>query len=154
MANLYMMCGVPGSGKSTYVEKYVKGDSKNIVISRDTIRYSLLDARGEKEYFKYENEVCMIMWNMINEGLRAGYNVYVDQTSLTKKSRKYLLDHVKGYDQVIAICVITPLDICLERNSKRKGRTCVPAGRIKEMYQSFVIPTEEEGFASIVKYYC
>ena len=54
MGNLYLMCGIPGSGKSTYAKtnkdlKYCK------YISRDDIRYSLL--KDEDDYFSKEKQV-------------------------------------------------------------------------------------------------
>ena len=40
MANIIMMCGIPGSGKSTYVEEH-RGEH-DLHVSRDLIRFSML----------------------------------------------------------------------------------------------------------------
>ena len=53
MKKLYVMCGGPGSGKSTWIKKNLptfKGYTK--VVSRDEIRFSLVK-EGE-EYFSKE----------------------------------------------------------------------------------------------------
>ena len=42
MADLYLMCGAPGSGKSTLLKNHLKMNGKNIVISRDKIRFNLV----------------------------------------------------------------------------------------------------------------
>lgn len=38
---LYIMCGCPGSGKTTYAKKYLINDN-TVYVSRDDIRFSLL----------------------------------------------------------------------------------------------------------------
>jgi predicted kinase len=48
-----MMCGVPGSGKSTWVRKNFPDITP---VSRDAIRFEILDERGG-DYFAYEDEV-------------------------------------------------------------------------------------------------
>ena len=89
MADLYLMMGVPGSGKSTFLKQYVN-KKNSIIISRDEIRFSLLK-EGE-QYFSHEKEVLKIFWQRINTSLAENKNVFVDQTSLTPNSRKYLLN--------------------------------------------------------------
>lgn len=51
MRELFIICGVPGSGKSTFLRNYVK-ESSSVVISRDAIRFSLL--KEDSDYFEYE----------------------------------------------------------------------------------------------------
>ena len=38
MANLYLMCGVPGCGKSTFLKNKIKNNN-SVIISRDTIKF-------------------------------------------------------------------------------------------------------------------
>jgi predicted kinase len=148
MADLYVMCGIPGSGKSTYL-KHVGLDA--VVVSRDEIRFSIV--KPEEDYFSHEDEVLDIFWNKINENLIAGKDVYVDQTSLTPGARKKLLKHVTGYDYVSCIWIDTDLKTCLERNETRKGtRSYVPRGVIRRMYEQFVEPSLDEGFDYIFHY--
>lgn len=147
MADLYLMCGIPGSGKSTWLEKHVKLDERNKIVSRDEVRFSLL--KPNEPYFSKEKEVYKKFWETINHYLSLGYNVFADQTSLTKKSRKYLIDNVNGYDHVNAIWMATPLEISLERNNLRTGRAFVPPETIKDMYHSFTTPSLNEGFTNV-----
>lgn len=148
MANLYMVCGQPGSGKSYWAEHC---NIPNLtVISRDKIRFSLL--KENESYFNKEDEVYRIFWDTINSELEKGHNVLADQTSLNPKSRKYLLQNIKDYDKAIIIWVKTPLDIALERNETRKGtKTYVPRDMIRHMYSSFKEPEYKEGFYKIYK---
>ena len=102
MADLFLMSGIPGAGKSTFLKNRVKKDT-SVVISRDVIRFSIV--KPEEDYFSHENEVLAIFWKQINEALAVGKNVFVDQTSLTPKARKWLLQHVEGYDHANLIWI-------------------------------------------------
>ena len=148
MADLFIMCGIPGSGKSTFIKNHLKEGT--IVISRDQIRFSLLK-EGE-DYFAHEKEVYKIMWSSISNALKEGKTVVVDQTSLTPRSRKYLIDHVEGYEKVNIFWVKTDLETAIARNEKRKGtRAFVPPAQICRMFSQFIPPTLEEGFTKIYK---
>lgn len=144
MADLIIMCGAPGSGKSTFAKEHLASDD-NVIVSRDQIRFSLV--KTKEPYFSHEDEVLTNFWKIINNTLKEGKNVIVDQTSLTKKSRKWLLDHVTGYDKVYVFWIKEKISTCLARNEKRKGtRAYVPKDVIKNMYKSCEEPTIEEGF--------
>lgn len=145
MATLYVVCGIPGSGKSHYCREHKKD---GVHVSRDAIRFALLED-GEN-YFAHEDEVYEIFWNKINKELAAGRDVYADQTSLSAKPRRWLLSHISVPCSKVAIVMDTPLSTCLERNNKRKGREHVPTATIKNMYNSFTLPTKEEGFDKII----
>lgn len=151
MANLILVCGIPGSGKSTYLSQF-RHNFNCKVISRDEIRFSLLQ-EGE-DYFSHEDEVEKNMWNQINEALAANKNTYVDQTSLTPNSRSYLLKHVTShFDELIIIWFNISKEICLERNENRiNTRAYVPRGVIRRMAMQMVPPSIEEGFDKIYVY--
>lgn len=149
MADLYIMCGAPGSGKSTYLRNHLKSTTKVKIVSRDIVRFSLI--KPGEPYFSKEKEVYKVFWNEISKGLSEGYDVFADQTSLTPKSRKYLIDNVTGYNHINALWINTPLSVCLERNENRTGREYVPPERIVDMYNSFSAPSFKEGFYRIYK---
>lgn len=148
MANVYILCGAPGSGKTYWAQHHIK--SGTAYVSRDNIRFSLIK-EGE-DYFSHEDEVYQIMWDQINGALSDGRDVIIDQTSLTPKSRKYLIDHLTGYNTLNAIWIDTPLEVALERNDSRKGLAHVPRGTIRRMYYSFIEPSFDEGFNRIFRY--
>ena len=87
MAKLYLMSGVPGSGKSTWLQKHVEGKiSSSIIISRDKIRFAYLS--DDEDYFAHEKEVWREMIDEIVSALKFYDNVFVDATHLNTKSRK------------------------------------------------------------------
>lgn len=153
MSKLYVLCGAPGSGKSTFAKEifpHYFPDRPYKIISRDEIRFSLL--KDGEEYFSHEDEVYQILWNSINQALKEGFDVISDQTSLTSNSRTFLLQHISGYEEAIAIEIKTPLQMCLDRNNQRVGKTFVPPNAIKNMYYSYKSPTISEGFSYVYTY--
>lgn len=151
MGDLYLMCGLPGSGKSTFLKTKIKNKETSAIISRDEIRFALV--KPEEEYFSHENEVYTELWKRINEALTVKKDVFVDQTSLTPKARKWLLSHVHNYDYANLIWIDENLNTCLERNELRKGtRSYVPRGVIRRMAAQFIEPSLDEGFDYIFRY--
>lgn len=149
MRELFIICGIPGSGKSTFLRNYVK-ESSSVVLSRDAIRFSLL--KEDSDYFEYEPIVEQMFYNGITKALQLGYDVFADQSSISSAARKKLLSRVCSYKKVNAIYVKTPLEICIKRNKFRIGRAKVPNDVIVDMYNHFSPPTFKEGFDSIQIY--
>lgn len=153
MSNLYIICGIPGSGKSTFAKNtFLNYNTARPykIISRDAIRFSLLK-EGEG-YFSHESEVYKIFWETITNALNEGFDVIADQTSLTPNARAYLLNNVSGYDETIAIEIKTTLKECLARNDKRVGKEHVPPSVIEKMHNNYISPTIAEGFSQILTY--
>ena len=150
MGNLYLMCGIPGSGKSTYAKmnkdlRYCK------YISRDDIRYSLL--KDGDDYFSKEKQVFRVFITQINQAIIMGRDVVVDATHISRASRARVLRNLEGrcnLDKIVCICMTTPLLDCLQRNAMRSGRAKVPDKSIKEMAHNFEKPSYDEGFDEII----
>lgn len=150
MANqskLIMMVGIPGSGKSTWV----KNNFPNIVpVSRDTIRFELLDERGG-DYFDYEDEVFDKFIHQIIGSLVTDEITIADATHLNKKSRARVLNKVRKFaDEIEAVVLDTDLETAFERNDQREGRAWVKHGIIRRMWFSMEMPEETEGFNKII----
>ena len=146
MSKLILMCGVPGAGKSTWV----RNNFSNITpVSRDAIRFELLDERGG-DYFAYEDEVFEKFIHQIIGSLAVDEVTIADATHLNRKSRAKVLNEVAKFaDEIEAIVMDVHLETALERNDNRTGRAFVPRGVIRRMFFQMETPTRDEGFDKI-----
>lgn len=140
MNKLYMMCGIPGSGKSTFAkEMMAEGD---VYVSRDDIRFSLV--APDADYFSQEKKVFTEFVYRIVMALKEDKNVWADATHISVPSRAKLLNAITEQveiDNLIVYYVGTPLDVAIERNEKRKGtRSYVPPEAIIKMHEKFAPP--------------
>lgn len=139
---LYLMCGIPASGKSTYARKLAEKTGA-VYVSRDEVRFSLL--KDGEDYFSHEDEVLNIFYSRINEALVTNGSCIADATHLSRKARFQTLNQIKCKDvKVVLIIMNTPLLVCLERNAKRTGRARVPETAIGNMYLSLKAPVGKE----------
>lgn len=143
MSKLYLLCGVPGSGKSTWVQKRIEEHNEQnescVWHSRDAVRFSLL--KDEEDYFAREDEV-IAQWleNIQTSIILDVEHIYVDATHLSPIARAKVLDALCLTDvAIIPVNFLIPLNTCLERNELRKGigRTYVPRGVIRRMFIQF-----------------
>ena len=153
---LFLMCGIPASGKSTWIQNYKTSIEGNTdVVSRDQIRFSLV--KEDEEYFSKEKEVFRTFIDTIKKDIADPCvdNIIVDATHINPRSRAKTLNCIgkdlKGVD-VYAVVLKVPLKTCLERNAKREGRACVPVSAIEGMYSVYEDPSIEEGFKEIYFY--
>ena len=145
---VYLMCGPAGGGKSTWIREHATpGVSAHI--SRDRIRFSMV--KEDEYYFSREDEVYMEFVRQICRALAYDTKwvdeIYVDATHLTKKSREKLVREIDSfcpnYD-LIAVIVKPELEQCLAQNAQRSGREFVPETVIKNMYESFQHPLNDD----------
>ena len=154
MTVLYLMCGVPGCGKSTWINKN-KIDT-DVVISRDVVRFSLI--KENEDYFSKENLVFNTFIDQINEAIDNHVStIFVDATHINETSRNKVLDrlHLSDEVKVIPVFIKEDLETCLHRNSLREGRANVPEKAIIRMYNSLHAPTfnEKHYYANIITVY-
>lgn len=142
---LIIMCGPAGCGKSTWAQDYIKQHENVEWVSRDEIRFSVLQ-EGE-HYFSHEDEVYKIFCNTISNYLSLGKSVIADATHLNEKARKKLIDSlsypIASEDIIIAYFQI-PLHIILTQNAQRTGRRLVPVKTIREMYYNQTDPHNDQ----------
>ena len=143
MKRIYLLCGIPGSGKSTWAKSQL--DNKSVWISRDLIRFSMVSEK--EEYFSKEKEVFKEFIKQINIAIRNNNieNIYIDATHINEVSRHKTLDKIaiKDADELNIVYFNTPLKTCILRNICRLGRECVPEKVIINMYKNFTHPEKD-----------
>ena len=149
MPILYIMCGPPGCGKSTWVHNFIHENDplyKNIRdVSRDEIRFSML--KDKEDYFSREKEVFKKFVGTICQTLVDGFDVVADATHLNEFSRRKLTQaidmHTTDY-KIIYVVFNVSTDTCIARNANRTGRANVPENIIRNMCRDFRAPTKDE----------
>lgn len=136
MKNLYILCGPPASGKSTFAEKQIAMHG-GVRISRDEIRFSMLQ-EGE-DYFKHEKRVFREFVSQVQKAINGDKeNIWADATHLNKASRDKILGRLDTHNcEVTFVLMAAPLEECLKRNAQREGRAKVPESVLRDMYNRF-----------------
>lgn len=140
---LYVMCGAPGSGKTTWASTHLPHIP---YVSRDDIRFSLL--KPGEDYFSHEKEVWNQFISKIAHYANAGRDVCIDATHINIASRNKLYRSLESWLKVNYeihwVVMDTCFSKCLKRNETREGLQQVPESAIRNMYDSMSTPTLQE----------
>lgn len=148
---LWIMVGIPGSGKSTWIRNHENFFQPSYeIISRDQIRFNLLE-EGDN-YFSKEKEVWKKYIDNTIVSLVMNEHTILDATHLNEYSRSKILRALKDHlinVEINAIMIDTGLEVALRQNNYREGIYKVPESAIYNMNSSMTTPTLEEGFDNI-----
>jgi predicted kinase len=133
--------GMPGSGKTTWMRR--RGVTP---LSSDLLRNILFDDVEEQ---RYQGLVFSTLRSLLRARLiaRMPWN-YVDATNLSIHERRQWIKMAKSFGyEVQAVFFDVPLEVCLERNSKRDRS--VSEDVMRKMAEKLKPPVFEEGFDKI-----
>jgi heterogeneous nuclear ribonucleoprotein U len=149
---LWMLIGLPGSGKSTWVNKHqYRTDRFTYVTSTDNIIDDIAAQSGKtyndvfKDNIKFAEKT---MYAEVMAAVKADGDIIWDQTNLTKKSRAKKLIMIPDHYIKYAVVFPTPEQLLLQRLASRPGKT-IPSYVIEGMIDTFEMPELSEGFDAI-----
>lgn len=151
MNKLYVLVGIPGSGKSTWVANQRWDMSKTAFVSTDGLVEDYAKSVGKtySEVFdEYMPTAVKLMAEQVVEARKASKDIVWDQTSTTIASRAKKFKMLPDY-QAIAVVFPTPDDEELRRRLKSRPGKVIPQRVIYQMKEHWQDPTLEEGFAEI-----
>lgn len=134
MLNLIVLCGIPGSGKTTI--------SRQLTQDYNAVRHSFdeLNLAKRRDLFPY-----------IVQSLEANCNVVADAPHTDKKTRIELLRAISHIDcKRTLIFMNTSFEECVRRNALRQNS--LPFFILQSFYQTLQIPTQDEGWDEIILY--
>jgi predicted kinase len=148
-----ILSGIPMSGKSTWVrENY----PDTLAISRDEL---VMEVAGTRDYnlaFKTVDQkaVDKLLAKRITDAATQKVDVIIDMTNLSRKVRVKNLSYFSNdYYKVSVVLPILDSEEYKRRNDFRSinENKFIPPFVIKSMMDSFVFPTDDEGFDKIIK---
>lgn len=159
--NLYILCGVPASGKSTWISQHGNfvemGDDEPLDtwVCRDYIRQTLLEKKfgntsnlTSEQYFSKEKEVYHRFVREIQNAIYYGKrNVFVDATNINIASRnklfKALSQDFRGFEKscyCTAVLFMTNYNEAVKRDENRTGFSHVGAQVIERFERDIEWP--------------
>jgi predicted kinase len=150
MAKLIVLCGIPGSGKSSYADELMNinntfSDEEMVIHSSDAIRAELFGDAGSQED---NGRVFELMHKRTREDLRAGKTVIYDATNITRKARKSAIACAHPtHDTIECHVVWAEPEECVRRDGLRDRK--VGPTVIDKMLRRWQSPWKDEGFDKI-----
>lgn len=142
MPKLYVMVALPRSGKSTYVDKHL---SHIVKVSADQLRLLL---HGRRFWADKEPMVWRIRDIMLRALMEQQMDIVIDETNVTRKSRKEVLKYSKEYGyHTTAIVIKTDEELCKQRAVETGQEDLVDA--IARMAENYDEVSETEGFDEV-----
>ena len=150
-----MLCGIPTSGKSTYVNKLKKLDywKDAVVLSTDDYieKYAKRVGQTYNEVFDdVIGDATKELEIEFNWAKSKGRNIIWDQTNLSRKTRRKKLSKLPSIYKRGVVYFTVSLEDALERNKHREGKF-IPESILKRMWHQFEIPTTDEDFDYVEK---
>lgn len=152
---MWMLVGVPGSGKSTWIEETELDEGQGqdtIILSTDDYIEHIASIRGatyNEVFHDIIKDANRKMYEDLDWALAHNNNIIWDQTNTSRKSRKEKLAKIPAHYKKIAVFFPTPLLEELERRLASRPGKVIPKGVMQNMIDCLNQPMLEEGFDEV-----
>lgn len=149
--NMYMLIGLPGTGKSTWWDQRKDCEDSDVVyVSSDAIIERIAAEQGKtyNEVFKDNIKAAeKEMYSQVMDAVKADKDVVWDQTNLNKKTRAKKLIMIPDHYRKIAVYFEVTEDH--EARLASRPNKSIPANIIQSMKHNTEYPELDEGFTVI-----
>ena len=151
MPKLYMMVGVPGSGKSTWISQH--NSAGTMVASSDAYIDHIAKKENKtysdvfKDHVKAANAYAL---QVARKAFELNLDLIWDQTNINPKSRRPKLDMVPDHYEKIAVFFPTPPEDELQKRLAGRTGKHIPNNIMTGMISSLVTPSTDEGFDKVI----
>lgn len=152
MPTAYMLVGVPGSGKTTWIENQNFDLGNTVILSTDNYIERKAMEYGSTYSEMFDQLILPAnkkMEDHLKYALSGGHDIVWDQTNTTAKSRKSKLQKLVGYKKVAVVFPTPDIEEHQRRLDSRPGKF-IPFEVIMRMKRDLQVPTVEEGFDEII----
>lgn len=147
---IYIMVGVPGSGKSTFIKNiFSRTYYSSSVICKDKIREMLHQGNYIYDDAK-ETAIRESVRTLFKELLKIPNNIIIDEQNLTIKGREWYITESQGNADIVAINFSPSEEYLKRRKLDSRG---YPSYKWEEVHRESIAryeePTYTEGFLDI-----
>ena len=150
MTKLFLLIGLPGSGKSTFAKQLLAECPQMQLISTDAIRGQFFGSEALQGPW-------LLIWQEIErqfqQAISTSKSAIFDATNAQRRHRRELITLARdlGFTHITGIWVRTPVWLCLARNKRRSRQ--VPEEIILRMHRQLrdAPPSLEEGLDGLIR---
>jgi len=150
MPKVYMLIGVPASGKSTWIKDQTWAKDIPVVSSDNFVEYHA--KRVGKTYNEVFDEYAPIAMRLMDNQVLIcqanGTDLIWDQTNTSAKSRAKKLAMLPKYEKIAVVFKTPEPEEHARRLASRLGKS-IPEHVMRSMIDNLEMPSEEEGFTEI-----
>ena len=138
MADLYLMCGICGSGKSYYAKHFAQANNFRYLNIDDC--YAVLN--GSECIHQNKFEVWQLFYRIIHKACELGQTVVVDTNAPYRSDREEFLNWFSDFDSHYLLWVNASPELAWKNNMGRTRK--VPKESFDNVNKVFCAPTEDE----------
>ena len=138
MADMYLMCGICGSGKSYFAKRFAEVNGFRYINIDDC--YAILN--GDECIHQNKFEVWQLYYQLIHKAWQLGQTVVCDTNAPLRSDREELLNWFSEFDSHTLIWVNAPPELAWQNNCAR--RRVMSSESFNNVVNSFCNPSENE----------
>ena len=139
---LIVLCGISGSGKSTFAKYLLDSNPKIAIACPDLVREKLY---GDASIQGDGKKVFQMAFDIVELSGKIKADCVFDATNTTKKARKQVIEHGRKYFDFI-ICYYFYPSLVKSINNQTKRERQVPREVLTRQINQWQTPTLDEGF--------